>query len=371
MLTKFSVTNFKNFRETITFDLTQSKNYEFNLECVKDKVINKALIYGHNGIGKSNIGFAIFDLVSHLTDKNPGKESYKHYTNAYSNKNIAKFSYEFLLDSGNVTYEYGKKDAETLIYETIYINSKEYAHVDRTKDSIARFHAKGAENLQKDIGESKISILSYIRKNTLLEDNLDNKCFSELIDFINGMLFFRSLENNNYIGFEQGSSLIDEDIIERGNVEDFQSFLNEAGIKCKLAVIDDGLTKSLAFDFQGKLLSFFDIASQGTKSLSLFYFWYQRFKDTKSKVTFLFIDEFDAFYHHSLAALIVERLREIKSQVIITTHNVSIMTNDLLRPDCYFLMNSTGISSLADRTAKELRLAHNIEKMYRAGKFSG
>ena len=54
-----------------------------------------------------------------------------------------------------------------------------------------------------------------------------------------------------------------------------------------------------------------------------------------------------------------------------TTHNTSIMTNDLLRPDCYFLMNGKGIKSLANCTPKELREAHNIEKMYKAGAFSG
>lgn len=45
-----------------------------------------------------------------------------------------------------------------------------------------------------------------------------------------------------------------------------------------------------------------------------------------------------------------------------TTHNTSILTNDLLRPDCYFLMKKDIIRSLSKRTSKELREAHNIEK---------
>jgi len=65
----------------------------------------------------------------------------------------------------------------------------------------------------------------------------------------------------------------------------------------------------------------------------------------------------------------VTRLKEIDAQVILTTHNTSIMTNDLLRPDCYFLINEQGITSLKNRTEKELREAHNIEKMYKAGSF--
>ena len=45
------------------------------------------------------------------------------------------------------------------------------------------------------------------------------------------------------------------------------------------------------------------------------------------------------------------------------------MSNDLLRPDCYFLMYKDSIKSLAKNTTKELREAHNIEKMYKAGSF--
>jgi len=371
MLTKFTVANFKNFKDKLIFDFTQSKSYEFNPECVLDGVINKALVYGHNGAGKSNLGFAIFDIVSHLTDKMSGRDVYNNYLNAYSDSNIAEFKYEFSLKGGKLVYEYGKKDHETLVYEKISINNEDYAFIDRRENSIATFNAKGAESLQRDIGESKISILSYIKKNSVLEDNQENKCFFAFIEFVNGMLFFRSLEHNNYIGFEQGVSGVASDIIEKGNVHDFQEFLNDAGIDCKLNVIDDGNSQNLAFEFNGKLINFYDIASQGTKSLSLFYYWFQRLRDENSKVTFLFIDEFDAFYHHSLSALIVKKLCQIKAQIVITTHNVSIMTNDLLRPDCYFLMNKKGIFSLAERTVKELRKAHNIEKMYKAGAFNG
>ena len=101
----------------------------------------------------------------------------------------------------------------------------------------------------------------------------------------------------------------------------------------------------LAFDFDGKTISVFKIASTGTRALILFYFWFQRLKD-ESKISFLFIDEFDAFYHHELSALIVEELKKTEIQFILTTHNTSIITNDLLRPDCYFLMNKDSISSL-------------------------
>jgi AAA15 family ATPase/GTPase len=87
-------------------------------------------------------------------------------------------------------------------------------------------------------------------------------------------------------------------------------------------------------------------------------------------VSFLLIDEFDAFYHHELSAIIVEKLKETGVQFILTTHNTSIMTNDLLRPDCYFIMDNKQIKSFSKSNKKELREAHNIEKMYKAGLFN-
>lgn len=367
MLTKIEITNFKNFNKKFEFDLTNTKSFEFNTECVTQGIVNKALIYGHNGVGKSNLGFAIFDLISHLTDKNNGSSSYNNYLNANSSDTVAKFKFEFKFKEDTVKYEYTKTDKETLISENIIINDVDYASINRDNNSILTTSAKGTENLTKDLKDSKISIISYIEKNSLLEEDSNNSTFSKFLDFVNSMLFFRSLDTNRYIGLEQGSSGIENDIIKRGNLGNFESFLNDAGIDCKLEKIPNGDEFDLFFDFKNKLIPFYDIASQGTKSLILFYYWFQRLEE--NKVSFLFIDEFDAFYHHKLSAVIIKMLKKINTQVIITTHNTSIMTNELLRPDCYFLLKKDKIESLSSSTVKELRVAHNIEKMYKADSF--
>ena len=65
----------------------------------------------------------------------------------------------------------------------------------------------------------------------------------------------------------------------------------------------------------------------------------------------------------------VRELKTVDAQVILTTHNTSIMSNDLLRPDCYFLMKPDLIKPLNQCTDKELRLALNLEKIYRAEGF--
>ena len=371
MLRKFRVSNFKSFENNFELDLTGINGYEFNKECVRNGVVNNALIYGHNGVGKSNLALAIFDIIEHLTDKHRDERVYRNYLNAYNKSTFAEFYYEFLINSQIITYEYRKTDYKTIVYEKFTINNEELAFFDRSKGLHSTIKFKGAETLKTEIGNNELSLLKYIKNNTELEQNQTNTTFLFFFEFINSMLYFRSLQQERiYLGLGDGTrDNIVENIIEKNNVKDFEEFLNRAGIECKLSVVTKiDNKKTLAFNFNEKNISFADAASTGTIALTLFYYWFQSIKK-KAEVSFLFIDEFDAFYHHELSALVVEKLKETGVQFILTTHNVSIITNELLRPDCYFLMNKRKIRSLSKCTEKELREAHNIEKMYKANAF--
>ena len=90
------------------------------------------------------------------------------------------------------------------------------------------------------------------------------------------------------------------------------------------------------------------------------------------QASFVFIDEFDAFYHFEFSESVQKRLGKISGvQIFTTTHNTDLMSNDLLRPDCYFLLKDNKIKAISDLTEKELRQAHNLQKMYKAGAFNG
>lgn len=370
MLAKFRVSNFKNFKENFELDFTKVNKYNFNEVCIKNNLINNSIIYGKNGVGKSNLGFAIFDIVGHLTDKTKEERFYKHYTNAESNYPFVEFDYEFIFDNHIIRYTYRKEDYNTIIYENFSIDNNILASIDRKKSNIATINFKGTETLNKNL-EDKLSVLKYINSNAILKENYEKNIFNNFMDFIDRMLFFRSLKDNLYMGFDTRKGLITDDIIKNNNIEDFQNFLNKAGIDCNLKVVDNiSGEKIIVFHFdENKNIPFFDIASQGTLSLTLFYAWFQDIRE-KNKVSLLFIDEFDAFYHHELSELIVEELKKTGVQFILTTHNTSIMNNDLLRPDCYFIMNKKEIKSLPNATEKELREGHNLEKIYKANGFS-
>lgn len=86
--------------------------------------------------------------------------------------------------------------------------------------------------------------------------------------------------------------------------------------------------------------------------------------------SFVFIDEFDAFYHFELSFRVCKVLfAQNNCQVFMTSHNTYLMTNELLRPDCNFILDKNKIKPLCECTEKELRFGHNIEKLFRGNTF--
>lgn len=368
MLTKFTVKNFKCFRGKFIFDLSTAKNYTFNPECVKNGIVNSSIIYGYNGIGKSNLGWALFDIIEHLTDKTRIEIPYLNYINAYNDDDVAEFDFEFNFEGDVVRYKYLKTDYKTIVAEWFWINNIELIAIDRRNgDTNFSCMLKGTESLNRVIPDSQLSVLKYVKNNSVLDDSRENRAFKNFFFFIEHMLFFRSLEDRTYIGQEVKRNSLANDIINSDKVEDFENFLNAANVKCKLSVVEENGEKKLTFDFGKKKILFHEIMSTGTSSLMLFYCWFLQM--LKNEVSFVFIDEFDAFYHHELSRLIINKLKECGVQFVVTTHNTSIMSNDLLRPDCYYLMYNDKILPLSKCTSKELREAHNIEKIYKSGAF--
>ena len=91
----------------------------------------------------------------------------------------------------------------------------------------------------------------------------------------------------------------------------------------------------------------------------MLYFWIHRIKKDAS---FVFIDEFDAFYHFELSYEVCRRLFGLDCQVFTSSHNTYLMTNDLLRPDCNFILNENKVKALCDCTDKELRLGLGLRE---------
>lgn len=366
MLTRFEVRNFKGFKDTIVLDL-HSRDYSFNSDLIKNGIINKGIIYGKNGTGKSNLGIALFDIAASLTDKQRMNPAYiSNYINYQTQEAFAVFKYEFLFDGISVQYEYAKTDIESFVYESMYIDQKplfEYDFFNQTRTFLS-------EKLSKSINfdsivDNKLSIVKYISrgapKNTIPE-------ITKLVEFAEGMLWYRSLsEGNSYAGFSIGISLLSEIIYERGKINDFQEFLNKNELYYKLEFKSENGRHQLYAVFENGEAPFESVASTGTMALFLFYTWSLSFNN----ISFLFVDEFDAFLHYEAAAEIINRLNKEKAfQSFVTSHNTYLMQNKLTRPDACFIISNNNIAPLCKCTDKEIREAHNLEKMYVNGAFN-
>lgn len=377
MLQEFKVKNFKNFKNWFTLDLTDTKNYNFNTECIENDIVSTAMIYGPNGCGKSNLGHAIFDVKTHLSEVKID-ETYKNYLNGDSKEELAEFSFKFQFKENTLEYKYGKKSVNELVYEMLMINDIEVISFDRRKGNIATVNLKGAETLNKDLSNSNISVVKYVKSNTALEKDVYTDTFQQFVQFIEYMVLVKTVDSLKLIS--SSPSQISKIILNmnKENLSEFENFLTEAGIDCKLCTIDVEGEERIAIKGKNRNIDFYKSASTGTLSLTELYIHLYILKleieNSKLKkiniLPFVYIDEFDAFYHHSISKAIVSELKNSKCQAVFTTHNTSIMSNDLLRPDCYFIMSSKSIKPIYKFTQKELRSAHNIEKMYRAGAFN-
>lgn len=372
MLVNFTVENYKSFKNPIMLDFRGRHDYRYNSQCIRNGLLSKVVIYGANSSGKSNFGFALFDIVGLLTDKNtiPNQNDELTFINADSDSDVATFTYVFKKQNDYITYSYKKKKPKVITYEELYINDTKIFSYDfeSKKFDLVNMATIFADSLNFDYFENNFAILRYIANNT---NQPENSYVKFIMNFVSHMLWFRSLQENGYIGLTTGGDTLNQWIADNNLVKDFQLFLRDlAGMELDLDVYQiqqPAPIKLLVEKHKNKVLPFEQIASSGTRALELLFYWSKRFNE----VSFLFMDEFDAFYHFDLAENVIKYIVNLDNvQTVFTTHNPKLASNEILRPDCYYTLQNGKLTSFADSTERELREGHNLEKMLRNGEFN-
>lgn len=366
MLTRFEVFNYKGFKEPMVWDLSDTRDYSFDKNLIKNKIARSSIVFGKNASGKSSLCAAVVDITTHLLDAEKDLTPPHMLTYIGSNSIVASFRYDFVFGKKKVTYNYCKTNTRELLSETLFVNGKEVIRHNFLDETANFIKIPGAENLRTKGLQRQLSVIKYIYNNTIVDED---SIISQIINFVSGMLYFRSLrEANQYIGYKLGGEKLDDIILRNGKLEDFNNFLSKMELNYHLVPLklSSGNTVIGAKFENDAVIPLNEIASSGTRTLILFYCWLLDF----DKLTFLIIDEFDAYYHHEVARKILEIINSYENmQSMVTTHNVTLLNTDQTRPDCAFIIDKTGVRNLSSRTKRELRKNHNIEKLYRQGEF--
>jgi AAA15 family ATPase/GTPase len=370
MLKSFEVKGFKNFHNPIKLNLADVRDYQFSQNCVTDGLISKLIIYGKNAIGKTNFGRALLDVwdygfLRRLMNSFNGVffEPVPAFLNTRNSSGFAEFRYIFQFGNQQVEYLYKKNARQVLNYEAVSIDDELIFAYDRENPN--NCNTEGITKLSPTLllDFDKIdSVFNYVVSNTPLE--IDHP-LRQTMSFINNMMFLRSYEERlNSIARGSLPSIFDDKDV----LQEFEEFLHESGIHEKLTIRKDNDEHNYLYFKTTPPLSFNREASSGTKALLDFFVVYKTAKNNKTSL--LFLDEFDSFYHFELAESIIKMLWKLKNtQVFITSHNTNLLSNRIMRPDCYFILTKNNLTSFANATDRELREGHNLEKLFMSGEF--
>ena len=379
MLKKFTLKNYKNFKDEISIDFENTAGYQFSTDCITDGIISKMLIYGRNATGKTNLGKALIDIYITMFGG-------RHYIdtgiflNADSIDETVVFSYEFRFESNELVYRYARfsnqelRDEELIIdgktifscdFENDKFDFKNLEYINAETASIDRYLQSMDVGDEEEIQEPKLPFLRWLISNVALGND---SILIKLANYVRRMLMVTA--GNGMLKMPRRMNGSFYELLEDSNrLKDLEDFLNEMGIECKLILkkLPDG-QRELYF-WHEKLVPFYETASSGTLALVDIY---RRLIPKSWDPSFIYLDEFDAFYHYEMAEKVINffKRRYPKCQIIMTSHNTNLMTNRLMRPDCLFILSRVGtLTALCNATERELREGHNLEKMYISGEF--
>ena len=375
MLKKFTVKNYKNFEKEVCLDFEKTAGYQFSTDCITGGLISKMLIYGKNATGKTNLGSAVMDIRAMLSDAIPGAET-EAFLNADSEEDAATFSYIFDFDGQEMVYRYAKFSDYRLKWEKLEINATLIFECNFSERKLVFPHLEAVEaetaNVERyvrvlEAGEGEQLLLPFLR---WLISNMalpDDSLLVKLLNYVRSMTMVTT--GNALMRVRFAASTFFKRLEQENSLEELEDFFNAMGINCRLVLkkLPDGQIE-LYFSHK-KLVPFLENASSGTLALLDIY---RKIVVAIEKASFVYLDEFDAFYHYEMAENLVRFFKRKfpGSQIIMTSHNTNLMNNRLMRPDCLLILSGEGtLTALCDATERELREGHNLEKMYVSGEF--
>lgn len=406
MLIQFSYKNFKSFRDEAILDMTATRGKEFEEHIIKkgnEKILPLAAIFGANASGKSNVFYAF----QYMTDYVKYSFGFGDDTLEQSQMKVTPFLFDLNSPHDVSTFE---------VYLTLPNENHEkvytYGFTVNESGIVEEWLLRRAKTMRKastifyrneETGVSKLSGLSDGEKNNLTL-SLDKRALiislgaklkiniCQLIRdwFINNRLSnfanpIESVKKYRYLprGFTSDKK-VQQDLV--SYLSTFDTSIK--GFKVERMEEDrDGkpqfkiYTKHQVIGTNSS--QWISLKDESAGTLKMFAL-YQELQDTMDNGGVLFVDELDARLHplllrHILQRFLNQETNQHGAQLIFTSHDVSNMTNELLRRDEIWFVekDKQGLSSLysmaeyKDEAGESSRRDLNYMKNYLYGRYGG
>jgi AAA15 family ATPase/GTPase len=432
MLKKFIVENFSSFQLENSLDLTAGQtevNSNHVVKFNKVKILKSAILYGANASGKSNLIKAI-DYASKIILMGLGNvDRYKKYFRLDNESLLKPTKFEFELEINSKFFTYGfssilnnKEITEEWLYEIGKSTPEKI--FERINNDISLGKSLGKSNKNKfeiytdDMkNQSSQLFLSEIANKKLnVDDNPESKVINEIYNWFEKKLIILYPDTK----FDRKSLIVSDDKLSIT----FQKYLNEfdTGInsikyieedfESSLTDIPMAIKKQIEKDLLGKDIKDGRIVLEGDNGLlyvisktdnelkvhklGLLHGLNSKdifdLKDESDGTRRLFdliplinkfssdctiiIDEFDRSLHPMLTKQFFELFYKLnsensKTQLIITTHESTLLDLSLVRRDEIFFVekNKEGASRIFSLNQFKVRYDSKIEKAYLLGRY--
>ncbi len=337
MLIRFSVENFKSFNDRQELVMIPAKKLKTNKEHViafnKVSLLRNATIYGANASGKTNIIDAI-RFAKHVITKKIPMEASKMYCRVFSENQEKKSKFEFEIYKNGKFYAYGF----SLLMSEQIIKSEWLYELLPSKNIQTMLFERETDNNRLELGENLIlDEIDTMRFKTYKLDFEDN----------NTGLFIREMNRNKKM-----------------NKESKLTFFRD---------VFEWFDEDLVTIFPDQPITDFEFSEESDGTRRLFDLLDILISNEKNKI--YVIDELERSLHPKLTykflELFFEHLKDNNTQLIFTTHESTIMDQELLRRDEIWFVernkdNGSHIYSL-DRFKE--RYDKKLSKAYLEGRY--
>ncbi|MCK9289405.1 MAG: ATP-binding protein [Acholeplasmataceae bacterium] len=412
-MNSFKVGGFKVFGDVIEFNMRAgTRNTTHLKENLLERKVNNlivknlksAIIYGGNNTGKSSLLQAIMVMKRIFQVGSLDTFPFDEYKNfSFNNNEIVKFEIDFNCSKDNYVYGMEFKD-EKAVGEYLFLNEEllfsrdlngnlEGDYLDRVEGFKSSLNNLSLNKLvvpyflkyQKEInGDNHFKIVKDFFNKIIFIDNRRNEYnFDLLMEFINNkhkLNVLNELIKTTELYLEGRTVILEDDLLkdeldeEMIKAKGFKEFRNKDDTNDEIKHLKEALKiRSLYYTKDGKIANkpsiLFD--SVGTnKFLNLSMAIINALIDEK----ILLIDEFDSSFHHKLTrtlVILINSKANKNSQFILTSYDVSLLSNQLFRKDQVNFIIRTNtkaeVVSLDDFKANsesDIRNTSNFKKLY-------